>query len=193
MEAASLRAELAAAQDEAAGWQRRCKQLQSEADGRELELARRDLQSKVGGQAWEGVGWPRRLLHSEGRVGCFHRRRAESVRRSAAASSASCGRPYTYACLSPWAFRTPFPVYTPCPYSSRGCPSPRSWPMRCTCSMPRPPTARRQRPVTSAGWRGSSSRLRHGCRRQVAWDGALGFGGGFLCLWGQTGTGLPLP
>lgn len=46
VEAASLRAELAAAQDEAAGWQRRCKQLQSEADGRELELARRDLQSK---------------------------------------------------------------------------------------------------------------------------------------------------
>ncbi|KAL4436968.1 hypothetical protein ABPG75_004107 [Micractinium tetrahymenae] len=45
-EAGSLRAELAAAQEEAAGWQRRCKQLQGEADGRELELARRDLQAK---------------------------------------------------------------------------------------------------------------------------------------------------
>ncbi|KAL4430551.1 hypothetical protein ABPG77_005791 [Micractinium sp. CCAP 211/92] len=44
--AGSLRDELLAAQEEAGGWQRRCKQLQGEADGRELELARRDLQSK---------------------------------------------------------------------------------------------------------------------------------------------------
>lgn len=43
------RRDLQAAQEEAGSWQRRCKSLQGEADGRELELARRDLQAKVGG------------------------------------------------------------------------------------------------------------------------------------------------
>ena len=47
----SLRQELRAGQEEAAAWQRRCKQVQGEADGRELELARRDLHAKVGGWA----------------------------------------------------------------------------------------------------------------------------------------------
>lgn len=47
-EAGCLRQELAAMQEDAASWQRRCKQLQSESDGRELELARRDLHAKVG-------------------------------------------------------------------------------------------------------------------------------------------------
>ncbi len=44
-----MRQELRVAQEEAAGWQRRCKQLQGEADGQELELARRDLQINVSG------------------------------------------------------------------------------------------------------------------------------------------------
>ncbi len=52
--AGSLRDELLAAQEEAGGWQRRCKQLQGEADGRELELARRGLQSKV--RRWPVLG-----------------------------------------------------------------------------------------------------------------------------------------
>ena len=43
-----LRAELAAAAGEAAAWQHRCKSLQGEADERELELARSDLQAQVG-------------------------------------------------------------------------------------------------------------------------------------------------
>lgn len=54
--ASCLRTELVAAQEEAAGWQRRCKQLQGEFDGRELELARRDLQSKVRGSGADGGG-----------------------------------------------------------------------------------------------------------------------------------------
>ena len=55
----SLRQELRAGQEEAAAWQRRCKQLQGEADGRELELARRDLLAKVGGLARAWIAWMR--------------------------------------------------------------------------------------------------------------------------------------
>jgi len=51
-----MQQELNAAQDEAASWQRRCKQLQAEADERELELARRDLQAKVDGRQQKLAG-----------------------------------------------------------------------------------------------------------------------------------------
>lgn len=51
MEAGCLQQEVQVAREEAGSWQRRCKQLQAEADGRELELARRDLQAKELGDA----------------------------------------------------------------------------------------------------------------------------------------------
>ena len=47
-ELVGARQEAAAAAEEAAAWQRRCKGLQGEADEREVELARRDLRAKVG-------------------------------------------------------------------------------------------------------------------------------------------------
>jgi hypothetical protein len=42
-----LQRELQAAREEVAGWQRRSNQLQDGLDGRDLELARRDLRVKV--------------------------------------------------------------------------------------------------------------------------------------------------
>lgn len=51
-----LQHELRAGQEEAAGWQRRCRQLQGEADGRELELARRDLRAKEVEDALHALG-----------------------------------------------------------------------------------------------------------------------------------------
>jgi hypothetical protein len=55
-----VRRELQAGQEEAAGWQRHCRQLQEEADERQLELARRDLRTKVrlAGFAAGGAGSP---------------------------------------------------------------------------------------------------------------------------------------